>query len=103
MNNEERSFQLILHSGNARSLAHEALALVKQNQKQATKDKLKEAKEELLLAQRLHAQMLRDMANDKDVKIDLLLIHAEDHVASSESCLDMAKEVVEIYERFGDR
>lgn len=101
MNNEERSFQLILHSGNARSLAYEALAIVKEDKLQDAKKKLEEAKQELLLAQRLHAQMLRDMANQEEIKVDLLLIHAEDHVSGSDCCLAMAKEVVEIYERFG--
>ncbi|MEG0469159.1 PTS lactose/cellobiose transporter subunit IIA [Amedibacillus sp. YH-ame10] len=101
MNYEEISFQLILHSGNARSLAHEALSDVKEDKVEIAKEKLKEAKEELLQSQKLHAQMLREMANDVEIKINLLLIHAEDHVASSDCVLMMANEVVGIYERFG--
>lgn len=64
---------------------------------------MKEAKKELLEAQKLHAQMLRDMANSEEIKVDLLLIHAEDHVSGSQNCLDMAAEVIAIYERFGDK
>ncbi len=103
MNNEQRSFQLILHSGNARSLAHEALQLIKESKKVEANKKMEEAKSELLEAQKLHAQMLRDMANSEEVKVDLLLIHAEDHVSGSQNCLDMATEVIAIYERFGDK
>ena len=103
MDNEQKSFQLILHSGNARRLAHEALQLIKEEKKEEANNKMKEAKKELLEAQKLHAQMLRDMANSEEIKVDLLLIHAEDHVSGSQNCLDMAAEVIAIYERFGDK
>lgn len=103
MDNEQKSFQLILHSENARSLAHEALQLIKEEKKEEANNKMKEAKKELLEAQKLHAQMLRDMANSEEIKVDLLLIHAEDHVSGSQNCLDMAAEVIAIYERFGDK
>lgn len=101
MDNEQKAFQLILHSGNARSLAHEALELIKEDKTDEAKAKLNEAKTELVEAQKLHAQMLRAMANHEEVKVDLLLLHAEDHVCGSQSCLDMAIEVIAIYERFG--
>lgn len=99
MDNEQKAFTLILHSGNARSIGHEALDLVKKNDFDGAKAKLAEAKKELLEAQTMHAQMLRDMANNKKVQIDLLLIHAEDHVCGSQSCVDMAEEVIAIYEK----
>lgn len=101
MDNEQKSFQLILHSGNARSITFEALAIVKGNKVVEAKEKLKEAKAELLQAQKLHAEMLRDMANEEAVEINLLTIHAEDHVVSSDCMLAMAIEVVAIYERLG--
>ena len=49
MDNEQKSFQLILHSGNARSLAHEALQLIKEEKKEEANNKMKEAKKELFL------------------------------------------------------
>ena len=99
MDNEQKSFELILHSGNARSLAHEALELIKANQKEQAEIKLKEAEDELIEAQKLHARFLRDMANHEEIKIDLLMVHAEDHVSGSQTCLEMAKEIIAIYER----
>ncbi|WP_418766639.1 PTS lactose/cellobiose transporter subunit IIA [Longicatena caecimuris] len=99
MENEQKAFELILHSGNARSLAHEALELIKANEKEQAEKKLKEADTELIEAQKLHARFLRDMANNEEIKIDLLMVHAEDHVSGSQTCLEMAKEIVAIYER----
>lgn len=43
---------------------------------------LENAKSELLLAQKTHAELLRTMANDEAIPMNLLLVHAEDHVAS---------------------
>lgn len=100
---EQESFQLILHSGNARSLANEALGIVKEGNIQEANEKLDEAKKELLLAQKTHAQMLRELACEDNLVVDLLLIHAEDHVCGSQGMLDLAREVVEIYERFGKK
>lgn len=102
MSNEEKCFQLILHSGNARSLSQEALTIAKEEKIEAAKKRLEESKIELLEAQKLHAQMLRDMANAEEVKVDLLLIHAEDHVASSQCHLSLATEIIELYERLGE-
>lgn len=98
MNIEQDSFELILHSGNARFLAYEALSFIKSKKDVEAKEKLENAKNELLLAQRKHAEMLRQLANNEQTEINLLLIHAEDHVASSEIALDMAKEIVGLYE-----
>lgn len=99
MDNEQKAFELILHSGNARSLAHEALSLIKIKNKDEANKKLKEAQQELVEAQKLHAQFLRNMANNEEIKIDLLMVHAEDHVSGSQSCLEMTKEIITIYER----
>ena len=45
---EQYSFQLILHSGNARSTAYEALQLVKSNAFKEGEKKLSIAKEEMV-------------------------------------------------------
>ncbi|MES1038826.1 PTS lactose/cellobiose transporter subunit IIA [Peribacillus simplex] len=46
----ELSFQFILHSGNARSCAMEAIALQKQGKSSDAQDKLKEAEHEFVAA-----------------------------------------------------
>lgn len=98
---EQDSFQLILHSGNARSLANEAISLIKAGQTNQAKEKLKTAHQELILAQKKHAEMLRNMANNSDLIVNLLVVHAEDHVSGSQGAFELAREVIDIYERFG--
>lgn len=98
---EQESFQLILHSGNARSLANEAISMIKAGQEEQAKKKLEFAQKELILAQKKHAEMLRNMANEHDFVVNLLMVHAEDHVSGSQGTYELAREVIEIYERFG--
>ncbi len=99
---EQYSFQLILHSGNARSMAYEALGLVKNKQTEEGEELYKKAKEELIEAQKIHAQMLRIMASHtENLDINLLLIHAEDHIASSSVACEMTKEFIELYKKVG--
>lgn len=96
---EQYSFQLILHSGNARSLAYEALQKVKETQFDEGETLYKQAKDELVEAQKMHAQLLRAMANQEEVDINLLLIHAEDHITSSGIMCEMTREMIDMYKK----
>lgn len=99
MKREEDSCQLILYSSNARMKAMEAIAHAKAGNASQANDDLNNAKNELLVAQKKHAELLRDMANDEDVETNLLMIHAEDHVFGAQNTLEMANEIVELYGR----
>lgn len=99
MRREEDSCQLILYSSNARMKAIEAIAYAKNGNVVLANDNLKNAKDELLIAQKKHAELLRDMANNEDVATNLLMIHAEDHVFGAQNTLEMANEIVELYGR----
>ena len=90
MDMEISCMQMILHSGNSRGDSSEAIECLKEKQ-------LENAKSELLLAQKTHAELLRTMTNDEAIPMNLLLVHAEDHVASSEVVLTMANELFVVY------
>lgn len=95
--------QLILHSGNARSSSMEALAFMKQMELLLGKEKIAEAKKEMVTAQKIHAQLLRAYANEERVDVDLLLMHAEDHIAATQVQVTLIDEMIQMYERFGER
>lgn len=100
LDTEQYSFQLILHSGNARSMSYEALQLCKHHQVDAGKALYQQAREELIEAQKMHAQLLRIMASQEEtLDINLLLIHAEDHITSSGVASELTGELIDIYER----
>lgn len=103
MDIEVSCMQMILHSGNARADAYEAIDNVKNKEFDKSKELIENAKKELLLSQKTHAELLREMVSEEDVPTNLLLVHAEDHVSVSEMAIDMAKELYAVYEILAGR
>ena len=95
----ELSFQLILHSGNARSCAMEAIALQKQGKSSEAQDKLKEAEEEFVAAHKIQTSLIQQEVNGEKFDIPMLLIHAQDHLMTSMTTKDLAIEIVELHEK----
>ncbi|MGG3479950.1 PTS lactose/cellobiose transporter subunit IIA [Peribacillus frigoritolerans] len=95
----ESSFQLILHSGNARSCAMEAIALQKQGKSSDAQDKLKEAEQEFVAAHKIQTALIQQEVNGENFDIPLLLIHAQDHLMTSMTTKDLAIEIVELHEK----
>ncbi|CAH0266783.1 Lichenan-specific phosphotransferase enzyme IIA component [Peribacillus sp. Bi96] len=95
----ELSFQLILHSGNARSCAMEAIALQKQRKSSDAREKLKEAESEFVAAHKIQTALIQQEVNGEEFEIPLLLIHAQDHLMTSMTTKDLAKEIVELHEK----
>ena len=85
MDMEISCMQMIFHSGNSRGDSSEAIECLKEKQF----DKATELLE--------NAELLRTMTNDEAIPMNLLLVHAEDHVASSEVVLTMANELFVVY------
>ncbi|MEW5552948.1 PTS lactose/cellobiose transporter subunit IIA [Peribacillus frigoritolerans] len=95
----ELSFQLILHSGNARSCALEAIALQKQGKSSDAQDKLKEAEQEFVAAHKIQTALIQQEVNGEKFDIPMLLIHAQDHLMTSMTTKDLAIEIVELHEK----
>ena len=91
---EEISFEIISHSGQAKSEIMEAVNYSKSDSKDP-QPLLKAAKEELKEAQNLHLKVLADFAKTGDSQIDPLYMHAEDQMITAESFLDFATELIE--------
>ncbi|ERI89730.1 PTS system, Lactose/Cellobiose specific IIA subunit [Clostridiales bacterium oral taxon 876 str. F0540] len=101
--NEQSAFKLILHSGNARSLAYEGLGLIKSGKKEEGLALYNEAKKELLEAQKKHSEFLHRAVTEQQENVPLLLIHAEDHISSSQVVVELVKEIMDLYGRLGDK
>lgn len=92
---------LIMYGGTAKSLAMEAINLAKKHQIEEAKEKLKEAEQALIEAHHSQTDMLTQEAQGTAVPISLLLVHGQDHLMTSITFVDLAKEVVDIYEKIG--
>lgn len=100
INTELDSMTIILHAGNAKSSAFEAMAAIKEGDTEAFDKKHEQAREEIKLAHRTHAELLRKLSSaDLMREIDLLLVHAEGHLTSTDIAVSLIKEIGELYKR----
>jgi len=92
------SMTIILHIGNAKSEAYEALSAVKEGDFEKFEQKYELAKNELRIGHRAHAEMLRKLSAEERMKdVDLLMVHAEGHLSSTDIAVDMVGELGELY------
>ena len=95
INKEAGSMQIILHAGNAKSEIFEALKEFKNGNEELSLIKSKNAQRELILAEKAHAVLLRDLAEANRMDdVDLLLVHAEGHLSAADVAVNIIKEII---------
>ncbi|MFN8648810.1 PTS cellobiose transporter subunit IIA [Streptococcus sp.] len=102
MNTEElqvAAFEIILYSGNARSTVHAAFADMREGQYEAAAEKLEAANEELLQAHHAQTKLLNEYANGVEIKIEIIMVHAQDHLMTSMTLREVALEMLELYKK----
>lgn len=85
---------MILHSGNARYYLMESVKHLKDQDSEVYLELKEQAKDEILDAHKAQYQLLHEEANGEDLPINMLLIHAQDHLMTTMAIRDMI-EVVE--------
>jgi len=96
---ETEIFTLILHGGNGRSAAMEAIHAAKEQNMDLAREKLKEANVALNEAHHIQTSLIQSEISGNPTEISLLMIHAQDHLMNAMTVRDMAKEFVDLYER----
>lgn len=94
---EEIAFQIILHAGNGKSSAMEAIHEAKTGNFNRSDELLEEAGEELNRAHHFQTKLIQEEANGNKNVVSVLLIHSQDHLMTSMTVRDLAVEIVEIY------
>ena len=92
---EQVSFQLILHSGNARSKLLEAL---KQYREGLEEQAFGLMEEDLRHAHDIHFQLVQKEAGGETTSFSLLLMHAEDHLMSTITIKELVGELLPIFQ-----
>ncbi|WP_096186982.1 PTS lactose/cellobiose transporter subunit IIA [Evansella halocellulosilytica] len=100
---EEISFQIILHAGNARSSAMEAMQLAQEGQFEEAKRKIEEADQEFHLAHHSQTDLLQKESSGERVETSILLIHAQDHLMTSMTTKDLAQEIIFLHEKLQEK
>lgn len=95
--NYELAFNLILHAGNAKSSAMLAIKEAREFNFEAAAERLKQAEEESTLAHQTQTDMIQAEANGRKMNVDLIMVHAQDHLNGAMLVLDQARELINVY------
>jgi len=96
-------FEMIAANGSARSYFMEAIYAAKAGEFDESRRLMEEGEKMLEEGHHAHSGLLTQEASGDKVKVDLLLVHAEDQMMSAETFKIMAMEFIEIYSRLNNR
>ncbi|MCY9050320.1 PTS lichenan transporter subunit IIA [Bacillus inaquosorum] len=102
-NMEQIIFQIILHGGNGRSSAMEAIAAAKSGDAEEARKKLRESAEELTKAHHYQTELIQNEAGGEKTEMTLLMVHAQDHLMNAMTVKDLAAEFIELYEKITEQ
>lgn len=91
---ETLTVELISKSGSARSYAFEALDCVKRYDVEKAKEKIGISRKEILKAHDIQTKLLHKEAQGDKIEINMLLIHAQDHLMTSILAKDLINEMI---------
>ena len=91
------SFGIIAHAGDARSYAFGALAAAKAGNFEEAEALLKQSNDAAVEAHHMQTELLINEANGDKTPVDVLLVHAQDHLMTSMLAVELIKELIEIY------
>lgn len=104
MNSEElqvAAFEIILNSGNARSIVHEAFDAMREGNYALAEEKLKESNDELLKAHQSQTHLLQEYAGGKEFNVEIIMVHAQDHLMTTMTLREVGLEMLELYKKIG--
>lgn len=99
MDSEQIVFSLIMHAGDARSYALEALRQARAQDFAAAEVSMNKAKENLIAAHQVQTELLQAEARGEKQEINLLVIHAQDHLMTAILAKDLIEEMIVMYKK----
>lgn len=94
---ELMAMTLIANSGDARSLAFQALEEAKVGNFDEADRLLKESDEKSKIAHHAQTELLCSEANGDHLELNVLLVHAQDHLMTSMLAVEMIREFITLY------
>lgn len=91
------SFGIIANAGDARSYAFGALEEAKKGNFEEAEELLKKSEEAATLAHKAQTDLLFKEVNGEKTPVDVLLVHAQDHLMTSMLAVELIKEMITLY------
>ncbi len=96
-NMEEISFGIIANAGDSRSFAFGALEAAKKGNFEEAEELLKKSNAAAVEAHHAQTELLVKEANGEKTQVDVLLVHAQDHLMTSMLAVELIKELIILY------
>ena len=94
----EQAFQLILKAGNAKSAAIMAVEAAREGDYEKADSLLADCDREMHEAHDLQFEMIQKEAAGDHVELNIILVHAQDHLTMALMARDNAQEFIRLYQ-----
>ncbi|MEY8370263.1 PTS lactose/cellobiose transporter subunit IIA [Aerococcaceae bacterium 50-4] len=101
--NLEVIMQLIMHGGDAKGKAIEAMAYAKSGDFVSANDSMAAAEAALVEAHHAQTGLLTQEASGEPVALSLLMVHGQDHLMTAIAFKDMAQEIIDVYQKMEEK
>lgn len=99
----ENSMQIILHAGNAKSSALMAIDAAAEGDFEDADKQIAEAREEMNAAHKVQFDMIHEEANGNPVDVNVILVHAQDHLTMALMAIDLGERMIDMYRTFSQK
>ena len=100
MNYEEFAMKIIANSGMSRSASMEAVKFAREGEFEKCKQALEEANNFYLEAHKIQTELIvKETGEEEKIVVNLIMVHAQDHLTMALMSKDNAKEMINMYER----
>ena len=96
---EEVIFSIIIHGGNARGKAYDALKFAQEGKFDQAKEALEEAEMELKQAHNIQTDIIQKEAGGEKVEVTVLFVHAQDHLMTAIAEKGLIENMIDLYKR----
>lgn len=91
------AFELIMNAGNAKSTALMAIEAARDFDFEEAERLLKEAEGDMRKAHQAQFDMIQEEANGNPIEVNIVLVHAQDHLTMAMMARDNAEEFINLY------
>lgn len=93
------AFTIISFAGMSRAAVHEALDAMRAGDFELASQKLAEADEQMVEAHKAQTDLLHAFANGTEIEIQIIMVHAQDHLMTTMTLKETAEELLENYKK----
>lgn len=95
----ELAFNIIVHAGESRTLSSQAMDKAEAYKFQEARELLEKANQEFLNCHEIQTNMLTKEANGEKNEVNIILVHAQDHLTMATMAMENAKRWIILNEK----